>query len=270
MSDLSRRLRPQSAGVALLAAGVLSGAALMAGPGAAHAANAAVSATGTNTFDPRSVTILTGDSVTWTTTGGVNHTVTSSSANWKKDDSIPLVSRSTSFTFDKAGTYTYFCKTHGSPTTGMRGSVVVTAPKPAPRPTRTTAAPRPTASRLPTARPTTARPSPSRSAAASPTPAARPTPTRSAAGPPALGLPSVAPGKTPARAAVPLPSVAEVPAEPAAETSAEPLVNLGDGGLGPRSVTDRGRGLPTFLAVLALGGVVSAQVRALLAMPVSD
>jgi len=258
-----------AAGVALLAAGVLAGASLMAGPGVAHAANAAVAATGTNTFDPRSVTILTGDSVTWTTTGGVRHTVTSSSPNWTKDDSIPLVSRSTSFTFDKAGIYSYYCKTHGTPTTGMRGSVTVTAPRPAPRPTRTTAAPRPTASRPPTARPTTARPTPPSSPTSSPS-AARPTPSRSVAGPPPLGLPSVAPGKTPRQSAVPLPSVAEEPTEPTESESAEPLVSLGDGGLGPRSVTDRGRGLPAFLAVLALGGVVSAQVRALLAMPISD
>lgn len=236
---------------------------LAVGGGTAHAADAAVSATGSNTFAPDRVGILVGDTVTWTTTGGVNHTVTSSSPNWAKDASIPLISRSTSHTFDKAGTYTYFCKTHGSATTGMRGTVVVAAPKPAPRPTRTTAAPRPTATKSPTARPTSARPTPSPTRTRSASPSAGASTARG----PALGLPSVAPGALPSQPDVPLPSVAP---EPDATSSDEPLVDLGSGGLGPRPTTGRGRGLPAFIALVALGGVVSAQIRALLAMPPSE
>ena len=263
MSARARRLRPSVAGAALVLSASVAGAALLAiGPGVANAADAAVAATGANTFNPDRVGILVGDAVTWTTTGGVNHTVTSSSPNWTKDSSIPLISRSTSFTFDKAGTYTYFCKTHGSATTGMRGTVVVAAPKPAPRPT--TAAPRPTATRSPSARPTSATPSPSRTRSPSPSP---PSSEASTARGPALGVPSVAPGALPSKSDVPLPAVAPEPEQTASD---EPLVDLGSGGLGPRPTTDRGRGLPAFIALVALGGVVSAQIRALLAMPPSE
>lgn len=235
----------------------------------AAAADAAVSATSGNTFEPPRVAVNVGDTVTWTSTGGLNHTVTSSSPNWTKDDGLPVPGRSTAYTFEAPGTYTYFCKTHGSPSAGMRGSVSVAAPTRPPPP----ATVRPSPSRPPTVRPSPTV-APTRPPVVSPSPPARPprpspTPSRSAAPmrttapPPALGLPSSSPGAIPSQSAVPLPSVADEPSD-------VPTVDLGSGGLGPRPTTDRGRGLPTFLALVALVGVVSAQVRALLALPVDD
>ncbi|HVF19385.1 MAG TPA: plastocyanin/azurin family copper-binding protein, partial [Mycobacteriales bacterium] len=256
--DDARRTR--SSGSALLASGLLLVAVVLGAGTPASAEDATVAATGSNTFSPNRVAILVGDSVTWSTSGGVNHTVTSASANWRKDDQISLVGQSTSFTFSRAGTYAYYCRTHGSPTAGMRGTVVVSGPTAA-SPTRTTAAPKPTPKPSTSASPTrspTPRPTPSRTPAASPS--ARPTPsrtpspaqTRSAA---PIGFPTSVPA--PARtSAAPLPTVAE------SESPSE-LVDLGSGGLGPRPSTGRGRGLPTFLALVALGGVVSAQIRAL-------
>ena len=35
------------------------------------------------------------------------------------------VTANTEFTFSKAGTYVYFCKNHGSPTGGMKGTITV-------------------------------------------------------------------------------------------------------------------------------------------------
>jgi len=257
---VTRATRHARRGAALLAAALLGGGWVVAAAPSAYAENAAVSATGSNTFEPSRVAVNVGDTVTWTTTGGVQHTVTSSSANWRKDSSIALVGQSTTFAFSRGGTYTYYCKTHGSPTTGMRGSVVVAAPtQPAPSPTRTTARPTPRPSASPTAKPT-----PSRTAAPTRSPSARPTspspaPSRSAA---VIALPTFSPAPA-STSAAPDPTVAEDPTPDA-------TVDLGSGGLGPRPESGRGRGLPAFLALVALGGVVSAQVRALLAMPTDD
>ncbi|HVE98630.1 MAG TPA: plastocyanin/azurin family copper-binding protein [Mycobacteriales bacterium] len=260
--------RPTPRRTALVAVLIGAGATvpLLGSTTSAHAANASVSATSGNTFEPSRVAINVGDSVTWTTTGGVNHTVTSSSPNWEKDDAIPVPGRSTSFTFKAAGTYAYYCKTHGSPSAGMRGTVTVAAPVRPPASRTPSARPSPSPTRPPTVAPTrsptrspTPRPTPSRSAPPSRSPS--PTPVRTTTAPP-IGVPSVQPAPTPATAA-PLPTVADEPSD-------QPTVDLGSGGLGPRPASDRGRGLPTFIALVALVGVVSAQVRALLALPVED
>jgi plastocyanin len=74
--------------------------------GAARMADASVSAAG---FAPSHLTLLTGDTVTWTDLGG-NHTVTSADNLWQ---SATLYYGDT-FTrrFDAAGTYNYYCSIH--------------------------------------------------------------------------------------------------------------------------------------------------------------
>jgi len=80
-------------------------------------------------FKPAKVSVGTGTTVTWKAVAG-KHTVTATSRNWGKDDGFSTT-RSTSFTFKKAGTYTYRCIYHSiyNPTTkkctGMCGKVVV-------------------------------------------------------------------------------------------------------------------------------------------------
>jgi plastocyanin len=70
-------------------------------------------------FDPATVTIKAGESVTWTNEDPMNHTVTADNGEF---DSGNLGQGATfSFTFDKAGTYPYHCSIH--PT--MKGTVVV-------------------------------------------------------------------------------------------------------------------------------------------------
>jgi amicyanin len=76
-------------------------------------------------FSPAALTITEGDTVTWTNTDPVVHTVTSTtgafdSGDLAQDDSF-------SFTFTTAGTYDYFCTPH--PT--MTGQIVVQAATPA-------------------------------------------------------------------------------------------------------------------------------------------
>jgi plastocyanin len=98
----------------------------VAGPSAqASAAAPAASATSGKAvtivdfgFNPGSITVKAGTTVTWTNTG-VTHTVTSNTGLF---DSGHLGSGGTfTFTFSKAGTYAYHCAIHSA----MKGEVTV-------------------------------------------------------------------------------------------------------------------------------------------------
>jgi plastocyanin len=70
-------------------------------------------------FDPATVTIQAGESVTWTNQDSMNHTVVADNGEF---ESGALANGATfSFKFDQAGTYTYHCSIHPS----MAGTVVV-------------------------------------------------------------------------------------------------------------------------------------------------
>jgi len=70
-------------------------------------------------FDPATVTVKVGTTVTWTNQDSANHTVTGDDGSWT---SKSLANGATfSFTFDKAGTYAYHCAIHSS----MKGNIVV-------------------------------------------------------------------------------------------------------------------------------------------------
>jgi plastocyanin len=70
------------------------------------------------TFDPATVTIKTGKSVTWTNEDSVTHTVAGDNGEFQSGDLANGVTFS--FTFDTSGTYTYHCSIHPS----MKGTVV--------------------------------------------------------------------------------------------------------------------------------------------------
>src|SRR5512142_174279 len=58
-------------------------------------------------FDPATITIPVGTTVTWTNQDSVDHLVAGDDGNWKSET---LAKDATySHTFDKAGTYTYIC-----------------------------------------------------------------------------------------------------------------------------------------------------------------
>lgn len=79
-------------------------------------------------FSPSSRTVTAGTTVTFTNKDGFAHTVTSSSvpAGAATFNSGNVAANGTfQVTFSVAGTYQVYCMIHGTPTTGMRGTIVV-------------------------------------------------------------------------------------------------------------------------------------------------
>jgi plastocyanin len=102
---------------------VLLAALVAAAP--AHAANQTVSATPSNTFTPKDVTVDLGNMVTWNNTGGI-HNVHFDDGTFDMPASPSSTAWSVSRTFTAAGLYRYYCEFHGGPNgTGMSGTVTV-------------------------------------------------------------------------------------------------------------------------------------------------
>jgi plastocyanin len=74
-------------------------------------------------FAPQIVRIDVGASVEWSNAGKAAHTVTADDGSWESGDLQP--GDEFDQTFDRAGIYPYYCRYHGSPGTGMIGTVVV-------------------------------------------------------------------------------------------------------------------------------------------------
>ena len=80
---------------------------------------------GDDYFRPENITVTAGTRIDWINVGQKKHTVT----NDTLFDSDLLVGQTFSFTFDKPGTYQYYCVIHSeSPTDGMVGTVTVVSP----------------------------------------------------------------------------------------------------------------------------------------------
>lgn len=83
-------------------------------------------------FDPSSVTVNIGDTVTWNSDGGTPHNVVFNNGTRLGGDPVTHTPTATtwtdSFTFNKAGTFRYFCEEHSDGTYGMTGRVVVKDP----------------------------------------------------------------------------------------------------------------------------------------------
>lgn len=75
---------------------------------------------GSNSYSPNPVEVNVGENVTWVNDGSSRHTVTSKDGIF--DSGIMGKGQSFSYTFDKAGEYSYHCSPHPS----MVGTVVVT------------------------------------------------------------------------------------------------------------------------------------------------
>jgi plastocyanin len=75
-------------------------------------------------FDPSSLTVKVGTTVTWTNQDSASHNVVADNEEFKSDT---LSKGDTfSFTFTKEGTYAYYCSFHGGPNgQGMSGQIIV-------------------------------------------------------------------------------------------------------------------------------------------------
>jgi plastocyanin len=77
-----------------------------------------------NSFSPSALTVDAGTTVTWEWTGASQHNLT-----WVGPGAPAASATQTTGTyqraFDAAGTYEYYCSLHGTPTSGMRGTVTV-------------------------------------------------------------------------------------------------------------------------------------------------
>jgi hypothetical protein len=80
-------------------------------------------------FQPATITINAGDTIVWTNTGAMAHTVTASDGSFASGLFGP--GETYSQTFNTAGTIAYYCIPHGTPAgEGMAGTIVVQAVAP--------------------------------------------------------------------------------------------------------------------------------------------
>jgi plastocyanin len=121
----------------ILAAGMAIASLLALCPGLARGATVTVTVgDGGFSFNPSTVTIHPGDSVTWTWSSS-GHTSTSGSPGvptglW--DSGLHNQGFSFTHTFNTAGSFPYYCTAHGS-CCGMVGTITVSNPTPTPTPT---------------------------------------------------------------------------------------------------------------------------------------
>lgn len=188
---------------------------------AAHGANAAVSIVDYN-FQPGSVTVNVGESVTWTHKGTATHTVSGNGF----DSGNLTTGQMYTYTFSQAGSFAYHCNIHPS----MTGTVNVVGSAPPP-----------------TQPPTTAAPSPS-PAAASPATAAAP---RATTAPPTTAATTTSTSST---------TTTIAPPAAAAGTTSSTLAAAGGGVALPAQKTSSGSGddLSPWLVALAVVLVLGA------------
>lgn len=74
---------------------------------------------GNFSFEPQTLTVPVGTTVTWTNRDDIPHTIVSTDGVFKSK--VRDTDESFSYTFTKAGTYTYFCSIHPK----MTGKIVV-------------------------------------------------------------------------------------------------------------------------------------------------
>lgn len=74
-------------------------------------------------FLPATVTVDPGQPVCWTWSGGSDHTIKGDDGSFTSGP--PTGSGTFQRTFNAPGTYGYHCQVHGTPSSGMRGTVVV-------------------------------------------------------------------------------------------------------------------------------------------------
>ena len=116
-----------AAGVAALAFTGLAAACSSdgsSGPQLCQPAGALVCMTAAS-FNPANLTVAAGSTVMWSDGSGIQHTVTSAPGSAESFDQTVNGGGAFSRQFNTAGTFNYYCQIHGSPTSGMRGTITV-------------------------------------------------------------------------------------------------------------------------------------------------
>ena len=80
---------------------------------------------GGDRFVPDNVTITAGTTVTWTWVSGFHNVTPTGSPAFTGSGNPVSAPHTFTQTFNTPGTYLYFCVVHGTPTAGMRGTIVV-------------------------------------------------------------------------------------------------------------------------------------------------
>lgn len=78
-----------------------------------------------NRFSPASVTIPAGTTVTWRWVSGFHNVMPTGNPTFTGNGAPISAPTTFSQTFSTPGTYLYFCVIHGTPSSGMRGTIVV-------------------------------------------------------------------------------------------------------------------------------------------------
>jgi plastocyanin len=73
-------------------------------------------------FDPGTITVATGTTVTWTNNDTASHNITGDDGTWGSNSLA--IGDTFSHTFSKPGTFSYHCGVHPS----MKGTITVTSP----------------------------------------------------------------------------------------------------------------------------------------------
>ena len=78
-----------------------------------------------NRFEPASVTVPAGTTVTWKWVSGFHNVMPTGTPTFTGNGAPVSPPTTFSQTFSTPGTYLYFCVVHGTPSSGMRGTIVV-------------------------------------------------------------------------------------------------------------------------------------------------
>jgi hypothetical protein len=78
-----------------------------------------------NAFAPQSRTVAPGDRITWRNSGSVAHEVTATNGAFASGNIDP--GKSYTWTAAGSGTVSYYCRYHGSATSGMTGQLTLAA-----------------------------------------------------------------------------------------------------------------------------------------------
>ena len=113
---------PAAFSAAVLAATLLAGCAAGGGAAASPVSTTSVDLPASYRFAPTAIVVAKGATVTWTNHDHFSHSVQFLDGGLPGDPLVMEPGQATTFTFDKAGTFSYQCHFHPQ---NMKGSVTV-------------------------------------------------------------------------------------------------------------------------------------------------